>query len=110
MSDAPDWIEAAVEQAAEEVRRIAPLCSESGSVFAGMSRCTYTKCWQPCVCAAQARAALAAFLRSFPKDATLRRWEDRETGHVARLPGRELHYLASAIERLGAPEKSEGGT
>lgn len=53
------------------------------------------------------RAALAAFLRSFPKDATLRRWEDRETGHVARLPGRELHYLASAIERLGAPGKPD---
>lgn len=109
MSDAPDWIEAAVEQAAEEVRRIAPLCSESGSVFAGMSRCTYTKCWQPCVCAAQARAALAAFLRRFPKDATMRRW-DRATGRVALLPGSELHYLAAAIERLGAPEKPEGGT
>lgn len=37
------------------------------------------------------RAALAAFLRHFPKDGTL----DRETGHVAR-------HLASAVERLDA--------
>lgn len=55
------------------------------------------------------RAALAAFLRHFPKDGTLCRWKDGETGHVARLPSRELHYLASAVERLDAPEKPEGG-
>ena len=99
MRDAPAWIEAAVEQAAEEVRRIAPLCSESGSVFAGMSRCTYTKCWQPCVCAAQARAAIAAFLRAVPNVSVMQ----------ARAPG-QWHTtctLAAAIERLGAPEKPD---
>ena len=92
MSDVPPWLADAVEAAAlDACRRLDP--DQCEVVCRG--------------CLRFARAALAAFLRSFPKDATLRRWEDRETGHVARLPGRELHYLASALERLGAPEKPD---
>lgn len=96
MSDAPEWLADAVEAAV--LAHCAAICGEGQG------------CETPCPgCLAGQCAALAAFLRSFPSDATLRRWKDRETGHVARLPGRELHYLAAAIERLGAPEKPEGG-
>ena len=107
MSDAPDWIEAAVEQAAEEVRRIAPLCSESGSVFAGMSRCTYTKCWQPCVCAAQARAAIAAFLREMKRHCPDCGSAEGPCNDPRCSFTAHTRTLAAAIERLGAPEKSD---
>ncbi len=93
MNDAPKRVEEMVEAAARALCRCecAFQCSPGICITPKAHLGDYL---------GEARAALAAALRSAPRDAEMRRW-DRTSGQARRLPMSELHYLADTIEKGG---------